>query len=178
MKWPEEKIEQLKKLCFEERPNVEIARILGFDIKDIHAARSRLGITIPKVKAAKESAAIKKDDFALQIIARGSYLDAEAGGGATYMVEAITIRLNHVALQAWLLSETMNSRDCYEDGKIGDAQWKSHQEEYNRRREAVTDQILDALGINIDPGNEGVSITQAQSEVFTVVHISRTKGAI
>lgn len=61
MKWPEEKIEQLKKLCFEERPNVEIARILGFDIKEIHAAqpRSRLGITMAKVKAAKAAKAAK-----------------------------------------------------------------------------------------------------------------------
>ena len=55
MKWPEEKIEQLRKLCFEEKTNTEIAKIMGYETKGIHAARSRLGITIAKVKAAKET---------------------------------------------------------------------------------------------------------------------------
>lgn len=45
---------KLLKLCFAEKSNKEIAQELGIDLKDVHAARSRLGITIPKVKAAKE----------------------------------------------------------------------------------------------------------------------------
>ncbi len=46
--------EKLTKLCFAEKSNKEIAKELNLDIKEVYAARSRLGITIPKVKAAKE----------------------------------------------------------------------------------------------------------------------------
>lgn len=53
MKWTPKTEDKLKKLCFEEKSNAEMAKIFNCGLKDIHAARSRLGITIPKVKAAK-----------------------------------------------------------------------------------------------------------------------------
>lgn len=56
MKWTPEQVDKLKKLCFEERSNAEMAKIFNCGLKDIHAARSRLGITIPKVKAANKPA--------------------------------------------------------------------------------------------------------------------------
>lgn len=55
MKWTKEQEEKLCRLCFKEKTNAELAKIFNCDIKDIHAARSRLGVTIPKVKAAKEA---------------------------------------------------------------------------------------------------------------------------
>jgi pyruvate/2-oxoglutarate dehydrogenase complex dihydrolipoamide acyltransferase (E2) component len=45
---------KLTEMAFAEKSNKEIAQELGIELKDVHAARSRLGITIPKVKAAKE----------------------------------------------------------------------------------------------------------------------------
>lgn len=36
--------------------NKEIAEELGIDLMDVHAARSRLGITIPKIKEMKSRA--------------------------------------------------------------------------------------------------------------------------
>lgn len=53
MKWTEEKISLLKKLCFEEKSNAEIAITLQRTKSEIYAKRSRLGITRDKVKAAK-----------------------------------------------------------------------------------------------------------------------------
>ena len=38
-------------MCFAEVSNKEIAEELGVKLTDVHAARSRLGLTIPKVKA-------------------------------------------------------------------------------------------------------------------------------
>ena len=42
---------RLKEMCFEKKTNKEIAAELGIELTDVHAARSRLGITIPKVEA-------------------------------------------------------------------------------------------------------------------------------
>ena len=55
MKWTPKTEDKLRKLCFEEKSNADLAKIFNCDVKDIHAARSRLGITIPKVKTAKET---------------------------------------------------------------------------------------------------------------------------
>ena len=55
MKWTPKMEDKLRKLCFEDKSNADLAKIFSCDVKDIHAARSRLGITIPKVKAAKEA---------------------------------------------------------------------------------------------------------------------------
>lgn len=45
---------RLTELAFAEKSNKEIAQELGIELSDIHAARSKLGITIPKVKQALE----------------------------------------------------------------------------------------------------------------------------
>ena len=53
MKWTDKQIEALKELCKKGTPNKDIATILQCNVSDIHAKRSQLGITIPKVKATK-----------------------------------------------------------------------------------------------------------------------------
>ena len=55
MKWTPQMEAKLKELCFANKSNAELAKTFNCDAKDIHAARSRLGITIPKIKAAKAS---------------------------------------------------------------------------------------------------------------------------
>ncbi|EGW36431.1 hypothetical protein [Desulfosporosinus sp. OT] len=113
------------------------------------------------------------NEFVIQVIAKGAFVDNGTYVDSSYLVEATTIRLNHVALNAWILSECFNTRDCYEDGEKGDAEWKAHKAEYEERRKTWKDQIFEALELEIDTENEGVSITQSQSEVFTVVRISK-----
>lgn len=54
MKWTDGLKEQLKELAFAEKSNKEIAEIMDIPLKDVHAGRSRFGITIAKVKALKE----------------------------------------------------------------------------------------------------------------------------
>jgi hypothetical protein len=53
MKWTNEQIEDLKALCLDGTKNSEIAEYFGVPVTEIHAKRSQLGITIPKIDAMK-----------------------------------------------------------------------------------------------------------------------------
>lgn len=55
MKWTDKQIQALRELCEKGTPNKDIATILQCNVSDVYAKRSQLGITIPKVKAAKEA---------------------------------------------------------------------------------------------------------------------------
>lgn len=109
------------------------------------------------------------NEFALQVISKGAFIDNGTGNGSSYLVEATTVRLNHIALNAWILSETMNCRDCYDTNE----EWEAHKAEYAERRKAWKTQILEVLELEIDSDKESISITQSQSEVFAVVHIRK-----
>ena len=109
----------------------------------------------------------ESDKFDTQVIAQGACLDHL--NDKTYTIETVTFRLNHVALNAWCRSETMNSRDCYETDK----EWEEHQEKYKAKRFNVKKMILESLRIDAEP--EQVSICQVVSEVFTAVHISEVR---
>ncbi len=51
MKLSNEQELRLREMCFERKSNKEIATELGIELTDVHAARSRLGLTVPKVEA-------------------------------------------------------------------------------------------------------------------------------
>ena len=108
------------------------------------------------------------NEFAIQVMAKGAFTDNATGDGKSYQVEATTIRLNHIALNAWHDTYTLNCRDCYQDGAAGDIEWNERQAECSRNLEAFHTKIKRALGIDEE---KAVSITQNVSEVFTVVYI-------
>ena len=107
----------------------------------------------------------KSDGFAVQVMAKGSFVDDSTGDGKTYLVEAFTLRLNHVALNAWVMSQTFNCRECYNT----DEEWEEYKAKIKAKRDAWNEKVVDILGI--DPEAGSVCITQAQSEVFTAVYI-------
>jgi hypothetical protein len=107
------------------------------------------------------------DKFVIQVIARGAFVDDGAGGGQSYMVETYTLRLNHVALNAWILSDLLNCREFYSTIE----EWEEHKAKQKTKREAVKSQVLDVL--NIDPNTGSACITQSLSEIFTLVHIRK-----
>ena len=115
---------------------------------------------------------MEESKFEVQVIAKGSFVDDAAGDGGVYLVEAFMVRLNHVALNRWILSEGFSVRECYPEGVEGDIQWEAHKAEYLAKRDAWIDRVTEILGI--DPRVGSVKITQAQSEVFSVVHIRKT----
>ena len=106
------------------------------------------------------------DKFGIQLLSKGSFFDTDSDTDRpSYLVEVYTVKLNHIALNEWLLSECLNSRDCYDTSE----EWGKHKAEFRAKREVWNRKFLAALGIS--PEARGVSITQAFAEVFTVVHI-------
>lgn len=106
----------------------------------------------------------KKDKFAIQVLSRGSFID-DSITDRKFLVETITFRLNPVALNGWLSSETTNHRDCYDTHD----EWQKHKNEYAAKRLACEREILEALGM--DPDTKHVSVLQVMSEIFVVLHI-------
>lgn len=53
MKLTKKQETKLTEMAFAEKSNKEIAEELEIELTEVHAARSRLGITIPKIKALK-----------------------------------------------------------------------------------------------------------------------------
>jgi len=53
MKWTEQQIEELNTLCYKNVPNNELAKHFNVPVNEIHAKRSQLAITIPKIRAAQ-----------------------------------------------------------------------------------------------------------------------------
>lgn len=108
----------------------------------------------------------RTNEFAIQIISRGSFLDNDPGfRGKVYQVETVTIRLNQIALDEYFNGQVYNCRDDYETKQ----EYQDYLTEREARRTAFKGKIAAAVGY--DPAAGSVAISQAVSEIFTVVHI-------
>lgn len=58
MKWTVNQVAELHDLCMAEKSNAELAEHFGVPVTEIHAKRSQLGITIPKIAAMKDGPAL------------------------------------------------------------------------------------------------------------------------
>ena len=105
------------------------------------------------------------NDFAIQIMAKGHFIDHSVGDKNSYIVEATTIRLNRIAFDEWLNTRVYNGRDTYNN----EEQWLEYKTKKEELDNIWTNKIIEDLGL--DPKKGSVSITQAVSEVFTVVYI-------
>lgn len=113
----------------------------------------------------------ESSNFTAAIIARGTFIDKPYGGNDDhFIIEAITLQLNCVALNEYFGWQLHNTRDCYEDGEAGDREWEEHKAEHKAREVAWREKIIAAIGIQLKPEGESLCITQAQSEVFTAVY--------
>ncbi len=115
-----------------------------------------------------------KQGFEVEVLSRGSYFDNKAGDGKAYQIDTFTLRLSPAMLNAYIRSEMMNARECYEDGPAGDKQWDDYQWTIGARRNLWRAKVLDAL--NIDPDNGSVAITQVVAEVFAAAWIRELEG--
>ncbi len=138
-----------------------------------HEAASDNATSILPKTAEWRNAGLGPYSFAVQILSRGAYIDRYTGDSETYcyQTEAYTLRLNHVALNAYLLSVMNNCRECYKDGRDGDEAWAAHKAMMRDRREAWKARMLRAMDIGLDSGS--VAIKQVQSEVFAAVWTRR-----
>jgi hypothetical protein len=116
------------------------------------------------------------NEFDFDVVARGAFIDDLRSGGsypkALFSVETITIRLNHVALNEYIMSLCQNCRECYPDGDEGEKQWQQHQAEKKELNIAWQKNIFDCLDLKIEEGKIPV-IKEVQSEIFTIVYVAR-----
>ena len=109
------------------------------------------------------------DEFKAEIISKGSFIDRSTDPDCLFLIEAFTLKLNYVALNGYWAIQFLNTRDCYNTDEEFEECKNKRKDEYA----AWKKQILGVLGI--DPETSGVTITQSQSEVFTVVYIREIK---
>lgn len=118
----------------------------------------------------------KTDRFAIEIISCGEFLDDDPGFmGKTYTVQTYTIRLNHVALDAWQAATTTDDREDDETW----AAWhpgedrQTYQAAVEKRKAEFDAQIAAALQIT-GAATGSFSVVRVLSEIFAVVYIPST----
>lgn len=109
------------------------------------------------------------NEFALQVISSGWFLDNdESFNGKMFAVETATVRLNHVALDEYIMKASLlNCRECYDT----DEEWAKYSETKKRNLEQFNAKVAKATGFETD----GLTITQVQSEVFALCRIFEIK---
>lgn len=110
----------------------------------------------------------RKDEFAVQVIARGAFLDNDPGyGGKVYRVETATIRLNHIALNEWLCNQANRCREDFDTDK----EWAAYMDRQRNITNELNRKIAAAAGFPPIPDNANVNVQQVISEVFAVAYI-------
>ena len=115
----------------------------------------------------------KMDRFAIEIVSAGGFLDDDPGfRGKTYSVQTYTIRLNHVALDAWRAATATDDREDDETW----AAWHPGEDRQTYRaavekcKAEFDSQIAAALQIT-GASTGSFSVVQVLSEIFAVVYI-------
>lgn len=110
---------------------------------------------------------MNSNKFEIEVIASGSFLDADPGyGGKTYRVETRTIRLNPIAMNAYLscrmnlVIEDFGSREEYGEYET---QKRLNKISFERK-------VAEILGFDQEVAH--VNIQQIVSEVFGVAYIT------
>lgn len=75
MKWTDNQVAELRQMCMEEKSNADMAVHFGVPVTEIHAKRSQLGITMPKVAAMKGKPAM----LTVEPVFEAAVQEAEAG---------------------------------------------------------------------------------------------------
>ena len=115
----------------------------------------------------------RMDRFAIEIVSAGGFLDDDPGFmGKTYNVQTYTIRLNHVALDAW---RAATATDDHEDNETWEASHpgedrQTYRAAVEKRKAEFDSQIAAALQIT-GAATGSFSVAQILSEIFAVVYI-------
>lgn len=110
----------------------------------------------------------RKDEFAVQVVARGAFLDNDPGyDGKVYQVETATIRLNHIALNEWLCNQANRYRADFDTDK----EWAAYMDRQRNITNELNRKIAAAAGFPPIPDNADVNVQQVISEVFAVAYI-------
>nr|DAP69532.1 MAG TPA: hypothetical protein [Caudoviricetes sp.] len=109
-------------------------------------------------------------EFAVQVIAKGAFVDQPTEGSKPYLVETATVRLNHVALGEWQQAFVF-SRDCFETRE----EWEQYKKAKSSMRQTFKTRVGAAVGFAPGPGKENINVEQVVSEVFAVCWIHEVR---
>jgi len=118
----------------------------------------------------------ESNEFAMQVIARGGFVDCGAGSGKTYYVDTINLRANHVMSNGYFESCFFKSGDweAYYETK---EEWEKVKPENEERRKIWEGKVKNDLKTIIPNIYDGSCfITKVQSEFFTVMHVYEIEG--
>lgn len=122
----------------------------------------------PQQKPEKINEIFHKNEFAVQVVARGAFLDNDPGyGGKVYQMETATIRLNHIALNEWLCNQANRYRGDFDTDK----EWAAYMDRQRNITRELNRKIAAAAGFPPIPDNADVNVQQVISEVFAVAYI-------
>ena len=114
-----------------------------------------------------QGTATAEKKFAAYILSWGARIDSQPGA-PDYLVKTYTLCLSPGALNDYILAQASNSRECYTDGPVGDAEWAAHQVLMMERYEVWKERVLQEMGA---PEGANVVIKQIQAEYFAAVWI-------
>lgn len=109
-------------------------------------------------------------EFAVQVIAKGAFVDQPSEGSKPYLVETATVRLNHVALGEWQQAFVIGCNDCKNR-----EQWERYKKAKLGLRKAFKEKLARAVGFDPGPGKENINVEQVVSEVFAVCWIHEVR---
>lgn len=105
--------------------------------------------------------------FDLEVIATGDFLDNDPGfNGKTYRVATRTIRLNPIAMNAYIMSQAHQSIDCFDSLE----EYDDYIDRKRLKKIAFTKQVAEILGLDTEVFH--VNIQQIFSEIFGICYIT------
>lgn len=107
------------------------------------------------------------NNFAVQVIASGSFADQPVYADKTYLVETATVRLNPVALNAWILSHACEDKECFEN----EEEWNEHVSRKSADRKNFIESLTKEIGFKCTNAVDELNVKQIVSEVFAVAWI-------
>ena len=112
------------------------------------------------------------DNFAVQVITSGSFIDQPSGSGKVYIVETAIVRLNPAALKSWYKA-IVNDWDCFDLDT--DEEYKTYLDEKRGLMMEFEQNIAQAVKFRPAAGVEKINVSQIVSEVFAVAWIHEIK---
>lgn len=110
-------------------------------------------------------------EFAVQVIAKGSFVDRPSEGGKTYLVETATVQVNHVALREWYKGISFVDREWFDT----EEEWEHCKAERRALLQEFKEKLGAAVGFDPGPGKENINVEQVVSEVFAVCWIHKVR---
>jgi len=123
-----------------------------------------------------EEKEFESENFAMQIIARGGFVDCGTGDGQKYYVDTINLRANHIMSNEYIEKSFFSFNDweaCYE---TKEEEWENDKREKEKQSKAWEEKVKNDLKTIIPNIYDGTClISKVHLEFFAVMHVYKMK---